>query len=216
MEYPKIETLYVRDANTFRVTDELRLPEFGLINRWLVTEKIDGTNIRIFFEAGVGIAFGGRTDAAQMPTFLLSHLQETFTTERIATAFEPGTSGILFGEGYGAKIQKRGGNYRPSAGFRLIDVYVKGDERGWWLNWDSVEDIACKLDIGTVPVLMRSGTLQEAVSILRMHSQVAATEAQNEIEQEGIVARTDPLLFIRDGRRLMWKLKVKDYEGGKR
>lgn len=86
MEFPKIETLYERDAETFRVTDTLRLPEFSLITQWLVTEKIDGTNVRVFFEAGGEIRFGGRTDAAQMPTFLLAHLQETFTTERIATA----------------------------------------------------------------------------------------------------------------------------------
>jgi len=46
--YPKIETLFKRDE-TFRVTDKLRLPEFALVREWLVTEKVDGTNIRVVY-----------------------------------------------------------------------------------------------------------------------------------------------------------------------
>ena len=45
LEYPKIDTLYDRDGryvNTWR----LRRPEFGIINRWSITEKIHGMNTR--------------------------------------------------------------------------------------------------------------------------------------------------------------------------
>ena len=47
-KYPKIETLFTRDEK-FKVTDIIRLPEFENIKKWLVTEKIDGTNIRIIY-----------------------------------------------------------------------------------------------------------------------------------------------------------------------
>lgn len=206
-EYPKIETLFVRDTKTFKVTNVLRLPEFDLVKRWLATEKIDGTNVRVFFEVGGQVRFGGKTDNAQMPTFLLSHLQDTFPLELFGVAFDEGAVGVLYGEGYGPKIQKGGGNYRDNVSFRLFDVRV-GD---WWLNWDDVEDVAYKLGIQTVPVLTRGVSLEDAVGVLRVHSEVAAVEANNDIIQEGIVARTDPLLMTRNGHRLMWKLKAKDY-----
>ena len=206
-KYRKIETLFVRDTKTFKVTNELRLPEFDLVKRWLATEKIDGTNVRVFFEVGGQVRFGGKTDNAQMPTFLLSHLQDTFPLELFGVAFGEGAVGVLYGEGYGPKIQKGGGNYRDNVSFRLFDVRV-GD---WWLNWDDIEDVARKLSIQTVPVLYRSAPLEDVLKALHVRSQVALVEAANDITQEGIVARTDPLLMTRNGHRLMWKLKAKDY-----
>lgn len=37
-----------------------------------------------------------------------------------------------------------------------------------------------------------------------------------ELQSEGIVARTEPLLFTRRGDRLMFKLKTSDWKAGKR
>ena len=42
------------------------------------------------------------------------------------------------------------------------------------------------------------------------YEKIANVENYTERLHEGIVARTDPLLFMRDGRRLMWKMKVRD------
>ena len=217
MEYPKIETLYVRAADTFRVTDQLRLPEYDLVKYWLLTEKIDGTNIRVFFNNyGDGkIGFGGRTASAQIPVHLMNYLQAAFVSEQMIEAFSHEVSVILYGEGYGSKIQKGGGNYRSDVSFRLFDVLIiKGDER-WWLNWKDVEDVADKLGIKTVPVIDYNCSLDTATLFLRDFSMVAEKESNNEIQQEGIVARTEPLLLTRNGHRLMWKLKAKDYTGGK-
>src|SRR5256885_3977409 len=92
IEYPKIETVFDRDEKTFRVIKErLRCPEYGLITHWKITEKVDGTNVRVGWINGPGyerrVEFGGRTDNAQMPTFLLKYLQDTFTPERLAAVF---------------------------------------------------------------------------------------------------------------------------------
>lgn len=228
MEYPKIETLFDRDETTKKVLEgHIRLPEFGLVNKWLVTEKIDGTNIRVILEPekemdiegvilhrGVGVKLGGRTDAAQMPVNLLGHLLSTFPAEKVAAAFDPGTHAILFGEGYGPKIQKGGGSYRNTPSFRLFDVVVFGGEgRPWWLNWPDVEDVAKKLGIETVPVLGIMD-LEYAIRFGRgTPSLVAERESLSTTtrEAEGIVARTDPLLFDRRGKRVIWKLKVGDF-----
>lgn len=225
MEYPKIETLYERDPQTFKVIlDRLRLPEFDLVKRWLVTEKIDGTNVRIILNCntsyGMGqtvhvpvVSYRGRTDDAQMPPFLLSMLQERFPLSLVASVFDEGTEAIIFGEGYGPKIQKGGGNYRKNVGFRVFDVVVFGiNGRPWWLNWTGVEDVAAKVGAETVPVLARYVTLDSAVAFLASPSATTGQDGgQENSVQEGIVARTDPLLFIRNGERLMWKLKGKDF-----
>lgn len=238
MKYPKIETLYERDEATHKVIDgRLRCPEFGLVKSWLVTEKVDGTNVRVIFKPEVYLAdgtrgpakatqvtFGGRTDNAQMPTFLLAYLQETFTPEGLSAAFPDDAidTVILFGEGYGARIQKGGGDYRDGVSFRLFDVLVWSIEgQDWWLNWFNVEDVAAKLGIELVPVIGGGLGLETAVSIVTGESRVAIedkqlTAADAPRTREGIVARTEPLLFDRRGNRVMWKLKGRDLPGHER
>ena len=237
LEYPKIDTLYERNE-AHRIPKyvperTLRRDEFSLPSCWLLTEKIDGTNIRIPFSTKVDAApsgnsayvgVRGRTDAAQIPPFLLAFLQETLTLEKFISSFDPDTTGILFGEGYGARIQKGGGNYRSDVSFRLFDVVIFGqsvtrdgladDGKAWWLNWADVEDVARKLRIETVPVVARMATLAQGIQIVEegLGSVVAQEEnARMDINAEGVVARTDPLLFDRRGHRVMWKLKERDF-----
>jgi hypothetical protein len=210
IEYLKIETLYDRDPKTFKVMiDRVRLPEFSLIKSWHITEKVDGTNIRVeWLAAEKRLIFGGRTDNAQMPTNLMVYLQETFKPEMFAS-FE--NDMILFGEGYGEKIQKGGGNYRKGVSFRLFDVLIGK----WWLENDSINDIAYKLNIETVPDLGIITTLPaskfELEVLTQNESKVALWDGGAGMIPEGIVARTQPLLFTRKGERLMWKLKFRDF-----
>ncbi len=222
IEYPKIETVYNRNKETFTVIpEEFRLPEFENIKRWLVTEKIDGTNIRVGCTPIVDwkIQFGGRTDNAQMPTFLMSHLQETFTADKMRLAFPEMDNSlasiVLFGEGYGEKIQKGGGNYRKGVSFRLFDVKV-GE---WWLNQSDILDVAIKLGVTTVPVLGEIAhipTREDELALLISESICAKEDGGAGLQAEGVVARTNPLLLTRNGHRLMWKLKFSDFRAGKR
>ena len=94
--YPKIETLFNRfpkgHPQAFKVdTTQVRCPEFAAIRSWIITEKIDGTNIRVRYEPPTGrVSFYGRTDRAQLPTFLSAHLAKTFRTNPgLAAAFPP-------------------------------------------------------------------------------------------------------------------------------
>ena len=144
-EYHKIQTVFLRDPETKFKTlleGEFAYPEFRYLanNEWVFTEKVDGTNIRVMFD-GQQITFGGKTDDAQIPAFLVTRLQEVFLPQ-LETFKAKFTDGVcLYGEGYGAKIQKGGGNYRQDQDFVLFDVKV-GD---WWLERSSIEDIASTL-----------------------------------------------------------------------
>lgn len=200
--YPKIQTVYKRNPDTkFKTllegdfsTDAF---EYLAHNAWEWTEKVDGTNIRISSEDG-DLVIAGRTDNAQIPAFLFHAIQKA-----IDPAIIPEGS-TLYGEGYGAKIQKGGGNYRPDASFVLFDVFCGG----LWLKRDDVDDIADKLGIECVPVVGR-GTLPEMVECARggMVSQ------WGDFSAEGIVAR--PVVDMKDrrGERIITKIKTRDFRG---
>ena len=182
-------------------------PEFEFLanNTWVFTEKVDGTNIRIMWD-GSKITFNGKTDNAQMPAPLVQRLTDTFLplTDTFAETFgtDEGTSVCLYGEGYGARIQKGGGNYRSDQDFVLFDVKV-GD---WWLTRANVEDIANKLGIDVVPII-GEGTLWDAIDLVK----VGMKSTWGNFESEGIVARPKVELQTRGGRRIITKIKTVDF-----
>lgn len=137
--YQKINGLYKRyreGPNKGRfIMGEWAVPEFGYLanNQWEFTEKVDGTNIRIGWNAYSGeVEFGGRSDTAVIPKPLLAYLEETFTPELF---FNAGLLGefVLFGEGYGPKIQG-GGKYRDNVSFVLFDIVSKSGTIEEWIT----------------------------------------------------------------------------------
>ncbi len=206
--YHKIQTVYRRDPETKFKTlleGEYSLPEFEYLanNKWVFTEKVDGTNIRIMFD-GEQITFGGKTDRAQIPSFLLAKLEEVFLP-KIGFLYEFFREGIcLYGEGYGAKIQKGGGNYRQDQGFVLFDVKIDD----WWLQREDVLDIAQKLSLDIAPMIGGVGTLPEMVEMAR----VGFNSTWGDFQAEGIVARPLVELKARNGQRIITKIKCKDFK----
>ncbi len=273
--YPKIECRFRRNEDHTLNLAELKRPEFGLVDRWMVTEKIDGTNIRISLEPERQIyprrglpssvrevrplmkaqgateftapvpwvvRFYGRTNRAQMPDFIQEYLEATFKLDAMTRLWQcrrncVGCHGTgqadplvdppkpfkkcpnsepypitLYGEAYGAGIQK-GGNYRRDGdiSFRLFDVLV-GES---WLGWDSVVSIANDLGIKTVPVMAEALGPNIITRIVAdgFKSLVAEEEGTPRLA-EGMVARTDPYLFDGNGRRVVWKIKTRDFSRG--
>ena len=182
---------------------QFALPEFEYLadNQWVFTEKIDGTNTRAYWDCE-RVTFGGRTDKSQMPAFLFAKLQEMFPAEKFARLY-PETPMTLFGEGFGAGIQKGGGNYiSDGVDFALFDVLIGQ----WWLCREDVEDIAQHLEIDVVPIVGR-GTLFEAVEMARegFRSKIGTQMA------EGLVMRPTVELVTRTGKRVITKVKHKDF-----
>lgn len=208
-KYHKIKTLFKRDPQTNRKTlidGDFAIPEFEYLqdNEWVFTEKIDGTNIRVFWDMEK-LRFGGRTDNAQIPTFLYDKLTDLFNDDLFREKFTCPV--CLYGEGYGAKIQKRGCNYIPDGvSFILFDVFI-GE---CWLRRESVEEIADGMGLKIVPIIGR-GNLHELVDIVS----VGFNSEWGDFQAEGIVARPSTELKARDGSRIITKLKCKDFTGEK-
>jgi ATP-dependent RNA circularization protein (DNA/RNA ligase family) len=208
-EYHKIETLYERDEKTHRLVQPLVFKNriYQYVDPWVWTEKIDGTNIRVSWQDG-GIAFGGRTDNAQLPADLLMHLIDKFTPDAFEDVFPDSNNVVLYGEGYGAGIQKGGGDYRPDKGFILFDVLVRGEHNDWWLSYENVADIASKLDVPVVPCFGQL-TLADATQFVKEGFQ---SVLNNGVKQaEGLVGRPIETLYDKKGARLIVKLKTKDF-----
>lgn len=206
--YHKIPGLYKREeVRPFNLIEGVyREPELELLKdiEWEFTEKVDGTNIRIIWD-GHNVVFGGRTDNASLPAFLVTRLTELFLGTRNEQVFEQvfgETDVVLFGEGYGAKIQKGGGNYRQNQDFVVFDVKV-GDI---YLRRADVEDVAAKFGLAAVPVVLR-GTLQQGVDLVR-----AGLKSQwGDFTAEGLVGKPAVDLFTRTGDRIIAKIKHEDF-----
>ena len=207
-EYHKIETVFERSTNGTKKLIEgafrNETVEYLKDNDWEFTEKIDGTNIRVHWD-GHNISFGGRTEKAQIPAQLVNKLNEMFTNDTMEEMFEQlfgEKEVILFGEGYGAKIQN-GGLYRSDVGFILFDVMI-GDT---YLARSNVEDIAVTLGLEIVPIVLE-GTISEAVTFVKTHPNSTIGQAK----MEGVVGRPRVELLDRRGQRVIVKIKVKDFE----
>lgn len=217
-EYQKIQTLFKRDERNIIIPDQFTYPEFEVLKdlKWECTEKIDGTNIRIELESsgnpedGIIMSFKGRTDKAVIPEHLLTKLNWLFDRERLMEVLnitdETQNCNItLYGEGYGAKIQK-GVNYISNdVNFILFDVKIGK----WWLDRESIKDIADKLGINVVP-LMGYMTIPEAIEYVKKGFK--STIAENkDYDAEGLVLKTPCGLLKRDGERLITKIKTVDF-----
>lgn len=201
-EYHKIQSLFKRDEKTHKfIEGQWSLPEFEYLqdNRWVFTEKIHGTNIRVIWD-GEHIEFKGRTDKAEMYPPLLAVLVNTFLHNKVRMIFNEPV--CLYGEGYGAKIQKGGGNYRSDVGFILFDVRI-GD---WWLRREDIFDIATQFEIPVVPIVAE-GSLDLAVKLIK-----AGTKSTfGAFQAEGFVLKPKVELFARNGERIISKIKHKDF-----
>ena len=220
-EYHKIHSIYKRDPKTNYKTfleGEFSRPEFEYLfyNQWLSTEKVDGTNIRIIVftykevpdsRKEISFEIKGKTDKAQIPIFLMDKLKEIFTNDKIELLSDlvEAPEVCLYGEGYGARINK-GGVYIPNGvDFILFDVKI-GD---WWLKREDVEEIAKKLEIQIVPIIA-VGTLQQAIASIKLENVISKLRVDGGLA-EGLVLK--PIIELRDraGRRIITKIKHKDY-----
>jgi len=209
--YHKIQSMFKRDmANKGKMLfGQWTLPEFEYLkdNKWVFTEKVDGTNIRVMFD-GETLRYNGKTDNADVKGDLIETLHKMFDSkldlfkdkfqDKDGVVFN---SVCLYGEGYGAGIQK-GGCYRQDKCFVLFDVKI-GD---MWLERNNVEDIAKTFKIDIVPII-GDGTLQEGISIVKN----GLKSQWGDFVAEGIVARTATELKTRRGDRMITKIKYCDF-----
>jgi hypothetical protein len=206
-KYPKINTLYKRtiEKPCTIIPGDYRDEIYPNICLWDVYEKVDGTNIRITFSEDE-LIIRGKTDNADLSRELIENIKDLLPLDRLNTILpqlKPHTI-TLFGEGYGRNIQNPAGSlYRPDMSFILFDIKIGH----WWLDSKKVAAISCELQILSALFIgrMSISTITDYVK-----SKPLSLISQKPQVMEGIIARTS--LHKRDGERVMFKLKVKDYE----
>lgn len=207
IEYNKIDTVFERDITGSKklIEGQFRDETVKYLRNmpWRFTEKIDGTNIRVHWD-GHKVEFGGRTDRAQIPAPLVNKLNEMFGGNEAEELFEQKfgqNDVILFGEGYGPKIQN-GGLYRDDVSFIMFDVMINGN----YQPRASVEDIAKCFGVDVVPVIF-VGTITEAVDYVK----VKRLSTIGRAPMEGLVGVPLVELHDRCGKRLIVKIKARDF-----
>lgn len=229
-----------KESKTYNciIPDKLTTPEFELLRKynvkWEATEKVDGecTSIHLIprccgahstvdneqiFDYDYLVEVHGKTENANMrPDEIellmkigdVEKLVETFTwTDKDGNDHKPEEECIIFGETYGKGMQKPGGRYcKDHLKFICFDIKIGNI----WLKRDAVEDICSKLGIDVVPYLGEM-TLDEAIERVKIGflSQVAEDST---LKAEGIVLRAPLGLLDRMGRRIITKVKTKDFE----
>ena len=179
------------------------------------------------------VRIAGKTDNAQIPPKLEKFMKDNYPNDKVFESLglkefipvdefvehkwvtEDGTSNYdavpniytIYGEGYGAGIQKAGGNYiKDGVGFIVFDVKVNDI----YLKTDARDEIATKLGAPIVP-FMGYFTIDEAIDFVRKGFK--STIAENkEFIAEGLVLRTDLGLRNRMGKRLIVKVKYEDFQ----
>ena len=179
------------------------------------------------------VRIAGKTDNAQIPPKLEKFMKENYPDDKVFEslglkefipvdeftehkwATEDGTPNYdsipniytIYGEGYGAGIQKAGGNYiKNGVGFIVFDVKVNDI----YLLTSARDEIATKLGAPIVP-FMGYFTIDEAIDFVRKGFK--STIAENkEFIAEGLVLRTDLGLRNRMGKRLIVKVKYEDFQ----
>lgn len=210
IKYEKLQTIYSRDIEGSKKLIEGTYRDltvkFLKDNDWEWTEKIDGTNIGIVWD-GYKVSYQGRTERSEIPKPLLDKLKSIFDGSEVEQLFEEQFDQhniVLFGEGYGNKIQGVGNKYIPNdVGFIMFDLWIDGN----YQSRKNVEHTAKMFNIPVVPIVGH-GTLDEAVSFVKTHPQSVI----GDLPMEGIVCR--PKLELRDrcGERVIVKIKWKDFK----
>ena len=205
IEYQKIETLFKFNNETKKFVKEFYNPivEYLKNNEWLVSEKIDGTNIRVHWD-GYRVEWSGRTDKSQLPKELSDLLQEIFGESEIIFEQTFGEKDVLlFMEGYGGKIQ--GGLYGGKERLIGFDIMVNNI----YLDKNTIKDIFDKFNVETIK-FWKVKNLDEAINytINYTESSEHCETRQNEIE--GLVCVPLMRIYDHQGKRIIIKIKKKD------
>lgn len=208
MRYHKIKNVFIRDPETkyrYLLEDEYTTSEFALLEniKWRWTEKVDGTNIRVYWNPDVEnqVVFAGREEKSQIPPLLIERLRELFPP----ALFENFPQALtLYGEGYGGNIQG-GGNY-GAMNFILFDAVIA---KGVFLEHRNVLNIADQLGVQVVPTI-GFGPLPDAVQMVK-NGFFSRWRWQGSFQAEGIVATPVVELLDRTGNRIITKIKYKDF-----
>lgn len=220
--YPKTPHLWKRFENPPEMRgvldrSKIAAPEFAAIDSWHVTEKVDGTNIRVMLRPSTNkknpwmVDFFTRnsTDHNIVWPGAKKFLTETFTLDRIFRAIdvdklEKKTVVVFYGELYGPKIMG-GGTYCNQVDYALFDVRIDD----WWLEPKVVQGMAEKMGINYVPVIWEAASMENIMDLMTVPRWCSLIAPEHEME--GVVCRSNPMMLFRGKKNpIQFKLKFKE------
>lgn len=203
-EYQKIYPPFTRNTETKKLTNIFISNSVAFLSKktWEWTEKINGTNMRIFWD-GHKLSLYGRANETQIEKEVLDYFLNTFIYGGLEDIIEQKfkTNEVMFiGEACGGKIQ--GKKEYGDTKLILFDVCI--NDR--YLNRMDAAEIADELGLQFVPHVL-TGTIEEAIAFVKTHPK----SMLGDLEMEGIVGT--PLIPLLDeyGERIITKVKVKDF-----
>jgi Rnl2 family RNA ligase len=211
LKYPELTTLE-------------RLPALLSVREVVATEKLHGSNFRVFFPAGVTsieeVRFGGRNEIfapgsdgfhggrpvrwfRERPA-LLGRLAEVFAARGFGDV-------IVYGEVCGTSVQK-GVRYAPDGEvfFRAFDVRVSGN----FVTYDLFVELCEAAGLPRVPEIWRGEPSRAALdALLERPSDEASRNGVGAPANlaEGVVVRANPLLVDNLGTWLVIKHKAQKF-----
>lgn len=183
-KYSEIEGLY-RNRDAILQCDEV-----------IITEKIDGTNMRIAL-IDEKFRIGGRNmefpfENPQGDMGFVAWCQEHTVEQRLRSL---GLDNIIvYGEFCGEKINVP--IYGKGRNFLIFDIKLEGK----YVDWDQTVELAKKLGFSVVPILYRGKPSLEIFNQLRRSiSGYAKLKTGKEYSHEGIVIKPTKTTYTREG-----------------
>jgi len=205
-EYQKIETLYKFDGTKKKFIEELRNPivEYLASCPWLVSEKVDGTNIRVYWD-GHKVSWSGRTDNSSLPKEVEELLKEQFgESEPLFEQLFGEKEVYLFMECYGGKVQKP--NYGGKERLIGFDIMVENI----YLDKTTIGAIFNQFGIRTVDFWYMNN-LDDIVKFVKEYNLPSPLcEGDSTTLMEGLVCVPAVRLYDHMGHRIIIKVKKKD------
>lgn len=211
-KYRKIYTLFERDSK-FKIVDSLEPHLEGITNikKFVVTEKIDGTNCGIVITPDKQVLIRKRSDFIKddKEHHIYYEAINTIDLERIKDYFHDSEATItIFGEACGGSIQKHGTIYSDEPTFMVFDVQVNNS----FFDWLSLKKFCSEVGLKIVPYL--GDTILEKYTVEYMKNVLERCKKYlyDSEHSEGIVVRSEPPLLNKFGQRMMFKLKFRDFK----
>lgn len=202
-----------------------RRPEIFAVKEVIATEKLHGSNFRIYFPLGMtsiaDVKFGSRetehgTPGEKFPlgavVLMFQSKPELLTAMWETLKAYDFPDATVFGEAYGPGIKAKGVRYSEGQEvlFRAFDIMV-GEN---FLTYDLFCEVTDKMGLGRVPEVWRGPPSIEAFDALlekpSIQAKLNGVADENNLA-EGVVIRSNPLLRNVFGEWLIVKHKAKKF-----
>lgn len=213
-KYPKLFSPFIKD-DKFRNTEELiyTLPK----GDWVVTEKIDGTNIRIIItkpndNGEREVLIGTRklilnTEDKSSQQFM-GCLEEVNLYKLKEYFKDIDSTVVIYGEGYGEGVQT-GAIYSSKKNYRVFDIRIGNA----YQDWKYVEKVCLDNQLNIVPVLAIVDQIDyNSCQKILNENQETLIKGGLGGKCEGYIFKIEPVLLNKYGERLIFKAKFRDFK----